>query len=99
MAEYIEREEISSIIKTGGFWEEEDREVALTCVDQTPAADVAPVVHGRWIHNPDYESWAEMYMCSACNRNALTDGDYRHKLSDYCPNCGAKMDREEQDDE
>lgn len=109
MAEYIEREALENELNrrlkfliaeygehdqyTSGF------DDAIDQVENFPASDVAPVVHGRWIHNPDYESWAEMYMCSACNRNALTDGDYRHKLSNYCPNCGAKMDGEEQDDE
>lgn len=46
---------------------------------------------GRWVHNEGYEDWAEKYVCSVCGRNALSDGDYRHNLSDYCPNCGAKM--------
>lgn len=54
--------------------------------------DIAEVKHGEWIHDENYESWADMYICSACNHHALTDGDYRHTLSNYCPNCGAKMD-------
>lgn len=61
-------------------------------IDQIPSADVAPVVHGKWIHDENYVDWAEQYKCSVCNGHALTDGDYRHKLSDYCPNCGARMD-------
>lgn len=95
MAEYIERDKIFSV------WRSIPAPASVTslaaAISQTPAADVAPVVHGWWIHNPDYESWAEKYICSVCNRNALTDGDYRHKLSNYCPNCGAKMDGEERD--
>lgn len=44
-----------------------------------PAADVAPVRHGRW--NNGYE----VQNCSECG--------YRGKRSyKFCPNCGAKMD-------
>lgn len=60
-----------------------------------PAADVATVRHGRWVHDENYESWVDKYICSACNHHALTDGDYRQTLSNYCPNCGCKMDLEE----
>ena len=54
--------------------------------------------HGEWVHNENYESWSEKYICSVCHRNALSDGDYRHTLSNYCPNCGAKMDLEAADE-
>lgn len=47
-----------------------------------PAADVAPVVHGRWID----ADFCGQYECSECGNNAVD-------LYDFCPNCGAKMDR------
>lgn len=48
-----------------------------------PAADVAPVVHGRWImHDDEFGLTSE---CSACHIETMGDGN-------YCPNCGAKMD-------
>ena len=50
----------------------------------TPAADVAPVIHGEWIHKN-----GEMY-CSVCGSEALMDEVYYE--SSYCPNCGARMD-------
>ena len=56
--------------------------------------DLIPVVHGRWLHNDEYVLWAEKYVCSVCNCNAPSDGDYRHNLTNYCLNCGAKMDLE-----
>ena len=46
MAEYIDREAAISILNTAGFWDNEDREVAIACVEQTTAADVAPAKHG-----------------------------------------------------
>lgn len=63
-------------------------------LEEVPTIEAEPVKHGQWVHNEEYEYWAERYVCSVCNRNALSDGDYRHKLADYCPNCGAKMDSE-----
>lgn len=60
-----------------------------------PAADVAPVVHGRWI------SWEEAgnfvpspdrHECSVCHDAAQVLVNGFELLSDYCPHCGAKMD-------
>lgn len=50
-----------------------------------PAADVAPVRHGRWEW---YDSFS--YRCSACKKYWIAPGDqYDYH---YCPNCGARMD-------
>ena len=49
----------------------------------SPAADVAPVVHGRWI---DAREYCGDYLCSNCE--AL----YGTNKFNYCPKCGAKMD-------
>ncbi len=48
-----------------------------------PAADVAPVVHGRWFGT----------VCTACGESTSFYYDCA-----YCPNCGAKMDEEERKD-
>lgn len=88
MAEYIDRAEVISIIKTGGFWEEEDREVAITCVEQTPAAEVAEVRHGRWI-----STGVISCKCSDCGKLQLKS---HADDSNYCPNCGARMDKEDE---
>lgn len=56
------------------------------------AADVAPVVHGRWIYTGKYGE----YECSVCHGIDTDCSDYYsiHVVTeqDYCPNCGAKMD-------
>lgn len=62
-----------------------------------PAADVTPVRHGKWLNEDFPEKMATVHgmaICSAC-------GELSHKvehgynvLSKYCPNCGAKMDKE-----
>ena len=53
-------------------------------------AEVAPVVHGQWDGND----------CTVCklpwNYNMMQDADdwgYFDPMPDYCPNCGAKMDK------
>ena len=66
-------------------------------LNQFPVADVAPVRHGRWISLTDCSN-AGVY-CSVCHKKVYKE-DYaicnrKNKLrSDYCPNCGAKMDGE-----
>ena len=54
--------------------------------DEIPAADVAPVRHGRWINENFYTH------CSACGKMAIYDKYGQEFESDYCPHCGAKMD-------
>lgn len=54
-------------------------------IEDAPAADVAPVVHGRWI----YDKKAQRPYCSVCKRHFY--GATNSPMS-YCPNCGAKMD-------
>ena len=60
-------------------------EKAAQMLEQLPAADVAPVVHGRWI----YDKKAQRPYCSVCK--GYFYGATNSPMS-YCPNCGAKMD-------
>lgn len=93
MAEYIER----SYIRKMAMFEmaytmetETDAAVVLRMIDDAPAADVAPVVHGRWIEDHDYLKCPE---CSVMVKRDFTFfdiGDWN-----FCPNCGAKMDKKE----
>lgn len=58
-------------------------------VKSIPAVDAAPVVHGRWIdENPD-DSLDPRMRCSICTGVETPLIKWR-----YCPNCGAKMDKE-----
>jgi hypothetical protein len=58
--------------------------------ESVPAADVAPVVHGEWLHNPKREY---DYICSVCRGDAPEDRMRNNAiLTPYCPHCGAKMD-------
>ena len=58
-------------------------------VDAVPAADVAPVRHGRW------EKQSGLYSCSECGKTCPYDVQadvIEYWACNYCPNCGAKMD-------
>ena len=62
---------------------------------ELPTADVAPVVHGQWEKEPSsFWRWTPSgavavarttYRCGFCGRGTAVK-------SNYCPNCGAKMD-------
>lgn len=55
-------------------------------ISKIPAADVAPVVHGRWIDKKG--GFWEMATCSMCGEKYSCAG----MAPNYCPNCGARMD-------
>lgn len=92
MAEYISRkvlENVMAIMAVSGT--EKDYHVwarAISLLYDVPNVDVAPVEHGRWNDNID----GITPYCSVCGR---THGCVRRTPA-YCPNCGAKMDLEEQ---
>lgn len=62
----------------------------IDLLDSIPAADVAPVVHGRWIEDHDYLKCPECSVMVKWDFTFFDIGDWN-----YCPNCGAKMDKEE----
>ena len=68
-------------------------ESVLKYVENLPAADVAPVVHGRWI-SKNHHGYEWVFVCSNCG---YIDGYPFNDRSNYCPNCGAKMDEKEND--
>ena len=64
-----------------------------TLLLRQPAADVAPVVHGRWDDSGRYtfSGGSTAVRCTNCGC-ALTESEYRLNNWNYCPVCGAKMD-------
>ena len=58
---------------------------------ETPPADVAPVVHGKWKIKWDAERDPKRYFVRiVCTNCGLITGT----KSKYCPNCGARMGKE-----
>lgn len=88
MAEYIDRKKV------------EKKVLGLTIVDPAvaayadavlfilrhePEADVAPVVRGRWVKR------GCKWQCTHCKVLMSIEGTPKENLLNYCPNCGAKM--------
>lgn len=72
-------------------------------IDNQPTADVALVKRGFWKpisesemtgFNPKFAGRDPIagYKCSNCGNEAIFSCNDEFVLSDYCPNCGAKMD-------
>lgn len=59
--------------------------IMKTLLEKIPTADVAPVVHGHWILG--VRPNVQMPMCDICHKQATSKYN-------FCPNCGAKMDRD-----
>lgn len=65
-------------------------------IRNAPTIDAEPVRHGRWLYNSYPTVWyghgePPEWVCSECEERA-------YNTYDYCPNCGAKMDGEEDDE-
>ena len=56
-----------------------------------PAADVVPVVHGRWIEKTAHDR-RQYFECSNCGKQ---ENKHTAIRGGFCWNCGAKMDKEE----
>ena len=86
MAEYIKRETAVRAVMAAKWVDGSDGAMAMEIVASPAAADVAPVVHGRWVTY--YRSGtpvAEGYVSTCCDM-------WNNRKSDYCPHCGAIMD-------
>ena len=90
MAEYIER---SAAIKAAKHAWAKGLEPSQY-IEALPAADVAPVVNGRWEHLGGDE-----WCCSACGFVITTEGSWDKPTKKYREDCGAKMDGERKDGE
>lgn len=90
MPEYIDREAVFHAMMM-------EIRPPFAVVRDFPAADVAPVVHGRWegwitpafyglddFGEPIYRD-ATFYRCSICSRKSAIK-------EKFCPSCGAMMD-------
>ncbi|BFL38692.1 hypothetical protein [Agathobaculum massiliense] len=103
MKEYIERATVLNLLEKinpvdfGSMFDYEAHGAVQEClreisygVEDIPAADVAEVRHGRWIENT---------FCSCCGGFDENDeGNIIQSFHDYCPYCGARMDKEAEQD-
>jgi hypothetical protein len=96
MAEYIAREVLLAQLRAMESYNASPMyrrgyDDCVATVLNAPTADVAPVVHGRWDESKEHfylnngcKEWINFY-CSECDAP-------NNSPTDYCPNCGAKMD-------
>ena len=65
---------------------------AAKLLDTVPTADVQEVRHGKWLptSHPDQKRCS---VCDVISFIALYPCIYK---ADYCPQCGAKMDKEQE---
>ena len=66
-------------------------DIATEIINHTPTAYVEPVRHGKWIKTTEPDT---RYTCSRCDNHYLCDFDLDLDFK-YCPNCGARMDKED----
>lgn len=94
MAEYLEKETFKSWMKENIT----ENPMILTAIDYAPSADIELVRHGHW--EADVCDRVSMsgklenlicYKCSACEMFSCQE-------TKYCYNCGAKMDKEANND-
>ena len=69
-------------------------EDCLCEVDTMPTVDAVEVVHGRWYVTESIPTLEKTIECSACRcRRYYPKSLWRAIiLTDFCPDCGAKMD-------
>lgn len=101
-SDYISRQDAidgkMSIQRANGVEIYTDEAVPVAHLKNVPAADVAPVVHGKWIPHSEksreyigtvlihvmYDYW----LCDTCGYR-VENGQPTYN---FCPKCGAKMD-------
>lgn len=106
MAEYIERDEIlQKISRMIEYCKKDNKVNGLTALFQVgdavidcKSADVVPVVHAHWI--PQFVSkrgLSDFFTCSECNKSCFTSHKVKMCSNNFCPNCGARMDGDDND--
>lgn len=95
MAEYVDRDKLpvrTINVGTPMF----PRYISVVYADDiksAPAADVAPVVRGRWVLIETGYA-AKIYECSECKDDDYWKHHFAGGFEHFCPNCGARIDGE-----
>lgn len=86
MDKYIKYEDI---LECRSFQDEEGRWILQAEILKIPTADVAPVIHGILKYSP----LDDIALCSKCGEEIYL-GAFHQFAHNYCPNCGAKLEKE-----
>lgn len=70
-------------------------------IDNAPTIDTEPVKHGKWEEKETYLNEGDCEItewqsarCSKCGKYHTTPYMYSFDNFNFCPNCGAKMDKD-----
>ena len=74
-----------------GFSDTYDKACIIGVIEEVPP--IEPTKHGRWIEHHEPFSWMgyTTWTCSECDYEVGYEKDIKNR-TDYCPNCGTKMD-------
>lgn len=91
MTEYVKKSTLYALCGQRGI-----TYLHVSDIDNMPAADVAPVVHAKW---GEYEAFTlapsmNGYPCGNCGMHFSASVI---PILNFCPNCGAKMDVEQEE--
>lgn len=93
MGDYIEREAALSAVLLGA-----NRHQMAEYIADLPAADVRPVVRGEWEGRKTFLH-GTIVKCSLCGNFLDLDGvNAGRGNANFCPNCGADMRPQEEDE-
>lgn len=97
MKRYIDADKFIEYLGFKNTEEERDENigevVTLQDFDNQIADDVQEIKHGKWVSTGNALGYTE-YHCSECDNYLFLDSK-DDELYNYCPYCGAKMDKEE----
>lgn len=97
MSDYISREAAIELLHYNA---DERCSAVVSDFEEIPAADVEPVRHGQWGRTDDDWNSLTTFQCSVCGEEYCfeCDEDILTLNYKYCPNCGAKMDLEDKNE-
>lgn len=73
-------------------------DVAIADLSDAPTVDAVEVVHGKWIHTAiEDDDWGGTFHSWTCSNCDFSTGQNPNGTN-YCPNCGARMDLEVYDE-
>ena len=100
MSGYIEADALKRALVTNGFCNDIDMMMTLETINNATTIEAEPVRHGKWIYGQEV-CWEHMgitpvsvqyryWECSMCGYRTKNEPIWK-----YCPNCGARMDKDE----
>lgn len=84
---FVDADKVENIIDNAG-----DLQEAKSCIAMLQTEELSLVIHAKWIYHKQniFSGYKEYRECSNCN----IWFEWEMPRNSYCPNCGAKMDKE-----